>query len=150
LSGSPATNFAPRVERSVRGWMTAGPARNWLVFADAYGDKLGNMIRSRRVGTGVNGAMNAGSDYVMQAFFAIDSSLGGGDVAGDNATFSAGVIKPRKGSDAADPIWSPSNTLEIARTWLDTAEVDGSARGYSARPRCSRSRRDRRRTTPRR
>ena len=44
-----------------------------------------------------------------------------------------GKLKPRKGSDVNDPIWSPSNTVTMAHTWLDTNEVNGTAHGYSGR-----------------
>ena len=132
-AGGPKTNFAPRVETSVRGAVTTGPARSWLVFREAYSDGLGNMIRARRVSTGVNGGNTPIA--VRQAFFAVDSSNGGGDIVCDKPEFDRdGAVKPRAGGDPSDPIWSPSNTLAVAHTWLDTAEIDGYAHGYSGRP----------------
>ena len=127
-----ANNFAPSVSSSVRGALTTGPARKWLVFKEAHGDSLGNMIRSRKISTGVNGGL-AGMN-VRQGFFVTDTSSGGGDIFSTDATFSNGKIKPRSnGSVYSRPIWAEGTTA-MAGTWLDTTEIDGTERGYNGRP----------------
>lgn len=131
-SGAKTANFAPRVVNDVRGWLTTGPARNWLVFKETRSDSLGNMIRSRLVSTGVNGSMNARA--ARQGFFVTDTTDGGGDLFSNNAEFLNGGIKPRNGTDFEDPIWTPSNTVTMASTWLNTEEIDGTARGYNGQP----------------
>ena len=127
-----ANNFAPSVSSSVRGALTTGPARKWLVFKEAHGDSLGNMIRSRKISTGVNGGL-AGMN-VRQGFFVTDTSSGGGDIFSTDATFSNGKIKPRSnGNVYSRPIWADGTTA-MAGTWLDTTEIDGTERGYNGRP----------------
>ena len=72
---------------------------------------------------------------MRQAFFVTDTTGGGGDIfCGENPDFTKGNVKPRKGSDVNSPIWSPSNTLVMTHTWLNTTEIDGRARGYNGRP----------------
>ena len=44
-----------------------------------------------------------------------------------------GKLKPRQGWDVSDPIWSASNTVAMAHTWLGTNEVDGTATGFNGR-----------------
>ena len=126
-------NFCPRMETTVRGWLTTGPSRKWLVFKEMYNDGLGNMIRPKLISAGVGGGR---SDFSMrQAFFVTDTTGGGGDIfCGENSDFTKGNVKPRKGNDVNSPIWSPSNTLVMTHTWLDTTEIDGRARGYNGRP----------------
>ena len=124
-------NFAPSVSRSARGALTTGPKRNWLNFKESYGDSLGNMIRSRKVSSGVNGSMYGMK--VRQGFFVVDTSSGGGDIFNTDATFSNGKIKPRTdGSDISKPIWR-DGTVAMSGTWLDTDEIDGAERGYNGR-----------------
>ena len=131
-SSGVVSNFAPSVSTSVRGALTTGPARKWLVFKEAHGDILGNMIRSRKISTGVNGGL-AGMN-VRQGFFVTDTSSGGGDIFSTDATFSNGKIKPRSnGSVYSRPIWADGTTA-MAGTWLDTTEIDGTERGYNGRP----------------
>lgn len=125
-------NFAPRVVESVRGALTTGPSRKWMVFKETHNDGVGNMIRRRKVGNGETGGMNSVS--IRQGFFVTDTTDGGGDLFGDNHAFANGKIKPRKGNVVSDPIWSPSNTMAMASTWLDTTAVDGTVVGYSGRP----------------
>lgn len=125
-------NFAPRVVESVRGALTTGPSRKWMVFKETHNDGVGNMIRRRRVGDGETGGMNSVS--IRQGFFVTDTTDGGGNLFGDNSTFAKGYVKPRKGNVVSDPIWSPSNTMAMTSTWLDTTAVDGTVVGYSGRP----------------
>ena len=126
-------NFCPRMETAVRGWLTTGPSRKWLVFKEVYNDGLGNMIRPKLISSGVDGGRK---DFNMkQAFFVTDTTGGGGDIfCSENSDFTKGNVKPRKGDDVNSPIWSPSNTVVMTHTWLDTTEIDGSARGYNGRP----------------
>ena len=72
---------------------------------------------------------------VRSVFMAIDSSLGGGNPFGADAyMYNPGsVIKCRCGYDISDPIWSPSNTVTMTHTWLDTYEVNGATTGFSGR-----------------
>lgn len=127
-----ANNFAPSVSSSVRGALTTGPARKWLVFKEAHGDSLGNMIRSRKISAGVNGSMTGMN--VRQGFFVTDTSSGGGDIFNTDATFSNGKIKPRSnGSVYSRPIWAEGTTA-MSGTWLDTTAIDGTERGYNGRP----------------
>ena len=124
-------NFAPSVSRSARGALTTGPKRNWLNFKESYGDSLGNMIRSRKVSSGVNGSMYPME--VRQGFFVVDTSSGGGDIFNTDAAFSNGKIKPRTdGSDSSKPIWR-DGTVAMSGTWLDTDEINGAERGYNGR-----------------
>ena len=131
-SSGVVSNFAPSVSTSVRGALTTGPARNWLVFKEAHGDILGNMIRSRKISAGINGSLSGMN--VRQGFFVTDTSSGGGDIFSTDATFSSGKIKPRSnGSVYSRPIWADGTTAMVG-TWLDTAEIDGTERGYNGRP----------------
>ena len=125
-------NFAPRVIAGVRGPITTGPSRKWMVFKEKYSDGVGNMIRSRKVGDGVTGGMS--SITIRQAFFVTDTTDGGGNLFGDNSIFANGKVKPRSRTDVNDPIWSPTNTIAMTSTWLDTTAIDGTAQGYNGRP----------------
>lgn len=126
-------NFAPRVVAGVRGALTTDPSRNWMVFDKSYNnDGVGNMLRRRKVGDGANGNLKTVS--IQQGFFVTDTADGGGDIFGQNATFATGNIKPRNGTDVNDPIWTPSNTVTMVSTWLNTDLVDGTTHGYSGRP----------------
>jgi len=65
-------------------------------------------------------------------FMSLDSSAGGGNPISDTVAMT-GMLKPRASWDASDPIWSPSNTVTMAHTWLGTNEVDGTATGFNGR-----------------
>lgn len=113
----------------------AAPAMTWIDYTkNASGDAYGNTMRLTTVGKGVNGAVVPVN--IRQAFIVADTSLGGGSPFGDNVEFgsAAAKIKRRTGNDVNAPIWSPSNTVTMSATWLDTTEVDGTTHGFSGRP----------------
>jgi len=126
-------NFGPRMVTGVRGALTTGPSRKWLVFKEAYSDRLNNTIRSKKVGDGALAAAT-GFHPVKQAFFVTDTSAGGGSVVSDTVNFD-GKIKHRvANAPVATPVWASGNSIDITHTWLDTNEIDGATTGYSGRP----------------
>ena len=128
-----AKNFGPRMVTGVRGALTTGPSRKWLVFNEAYSDGLGNTIRSKKVSDGALAGATA-FHAVKQAFFVTDTSAGGGSVVSDTVNFD-GKIKHRvANAPVADPVWASGNSIDITHTWLDTKEIDGTTTGYSGRP----------------
>ena len=72
---------------------------------------------------------------VRSVFMALDSSFGGGNPFAFDAYMnkSWSLIRPRLGYDWTAPIWSSSNQVAMAHTWLDATEVDGSSTGFNGR-----------------
>ena len=127
-------NFAPRMVTGVRGALTTGPSRKWLVFKEEYSDSLGNTIRTKKVSDGALASMSALESSVKQAFFVTDTSSGGGSVVSPNVNFNSGIIHRAANAPYTDPVWASGNTVQIAKTWLDTTEIDGMEIGYNGRP----------------
>lgn len=127
-------NFAPRMVTGVRGALTTGPSRKWLVFKDEYSDSLGNTIRTKKVSDGALASMSELASPVKQAFFVTDTSSGGGSVVSPNVNFNSGIIHRAANAPYTDPVWASGNTVQIAKTWLDTTEIIGMEKGYNGRP----------------
>ena len=118
---------APWLEKNSARGLVAGPKCNWLNFGELYSgiDSLGQNLRLWRNRQG--GSLT--NLPTRQAFIVNDTSNGGGGVISDNVDFWMGAVKPRSNLDVSDPIWSPSNTVTMTHTWLDTTEVDGTSHG---------------------
>ena len=129
-------NFAPRMVTGVRGGLSLGPSRKWLVFEEAYEtgkDVLGNTIRPKRVG---DGALSGKNDLpqIKQAFFVMDTSSGGGSIISTDVNFNSGFIHRAANAPYTDPVWPAGNSVEITKTWLNTTEIDGTTKGYNGCP----------------
>ena len=116
---------APKVVSASRlGASGVGPVVNWMDFTAHSGSNLRTCDTSHKT---IKPA-------IRSVFMAIDTSFGGGNPFSlDSAYQYNGCIKPRLGYDWSAPIWSPSNTVTMTHTWLDTNEVDGMTSGFNGR-----------------
>ena len=107
------------------------PTMPWMDFT-AESASSGNTLRSHPISNLDVAVTGATAMSVRSVFMSVDSSAGGGNPFADTVGMT-GKIKPRKGSDANDPIWASSNTVTMTHTWLGTNEVDGAATGFNGR-----------------
>ena len=119
------------VPTAYSGGFGAAPTIGWMDF-EKDSSKSGNTLRSRGIAITNTWSATVTSMSIRSVFMSLDSSAGGGnpftDTVGMTDTF-----KPRKGADVKDPIWSPSNTVTMAHTWLGTNEVNGATTGFTGR-----------------
>jgi hypothetical protein len=119
------------VQTTYSGGFGAAPTIGWMDFVkDSSGS--GNTLRSHPISNLSVTPTSATAMTIRSVFMSLDSSAGGGNPFADTVGMT-GKLKPRKGSDVNDPIWSPSNTVTMAHTWLGTNKVDGAATGFSGR-----------------
>ena len=114
------------VSASRLGASGVGPVMNWMDFTHKPGSNLHS-------GTDTWSAVVKLD--VRSVFMSLDSSFGGGNpFAFDAYMYNSGsLIRPRLGYDWTAPIWSSSNQVAMAHTWLDATEVDGSSTGFNGR-----------------
>ena len=119
-SQSPVVASASRLGAS-----GVGPVMNWMDFTH----KSASNLRS------CDDRWNTIRLDVRSVFMSLDSSFGGGNpFAFDAYMYNSGsLIRPRLGYDWTAPIWSSSNQVAMAHTWLDATEVDGSSTGFNGR-----------------
>ena len=128
---SASGRFPFLVQRSYSGGFGAGRVVGWMDFEpDSQGS--GNTLRSHPINNLSVTATGAQAMPVHTVFMALDTSSGGGNPFAETVGMT-GKLKPRKGWDVNDPIWSASNTVTMAHTWLGTNEVDGTATGFNGR-----------------
>ena len=119
------------VQTSYSAGFGAAPTIGWMDFEqDSSGS--GNTLRSHPINDLDVTKTGAAAMPIRSVFMSLDSSAGGGNPFADTVGMT-GKFKPRRGSNVNDPIWSPSNTVTMAHTWLGTNEVDGAATGFSGR-----------------
>ena len=119
------------VQTAYSGGFGAAPTIGWMDFEkDSKGS--GNTLRSRGIAITNTWSATVTAMPIRSVFMSLDSSAGGGNPFADTVGMTD-MFKPRKGSDVKDPIWSPSNTVTMAHTWLGTNEVNGAATGFSGR-----------------
>ena len=136
LLGTYAKDFdrRPWLNEGLRG----GRAAKWLDFTNKYGENKGNTLRlfKEPAPAGESSSTAALSVDVRTAFVAIDSTAGGGMPLIDKVG-ADDVIKARSPvSPASTPIWAAGTTDKIRNgaTRLDGVAVDGTTKGYNARP----------------
>lgn len=127
---------------SARGCGTAMP---WMEFRQPPGVSTtgGKGLRTRKGKSSGISRTNTNHDQLpatREAFLVLDTSLGGGNVLGVNASgLDWSSIAPgnraNNGTKAADPIWSnPSGVFASAVARLDDVVIDAATTGYNARP----------------
>ena len=132
----------PYTNVSARG---SGPAMPWMDFRHPAGDSRigGKALRSRKGRCGSFSLVNTSISQLpdtREAYVVLDTSRGGGNVLGANATsldWSNLPPKARKsyGQRTCDPVWeNPGGVFASATARLDNMEFDASAAGYSGRP----------------
>lgn len=117
----------------------------WMEFRQPPGvsTKGGKALRTRKGKSSTISGSNTIHDQLpatREAFLVLDTSLGGGNVLGVNATsLDWGSLAPgyraNGGAKAEDPIWSnPSGVFASAVARLDDVVIDATTTGYNARP----------------
>ena len=129
LSGNGRFPFV--VQTSYSGGFGAAPTIGWMDFQKDSSNS-GNTLRSHPINNLDVSVTGATAMPVRSVFMSLDSSAGGGNPFADTVGMTQ-KLKPRKGSNVNDPIWSPSNTVTMAHTWLGTNEVNGAATGFTGR-----------------
>ena len=113
------------------GGFGAAPTIGWMDFVqDSSGS--GNTLRSHPISDLDVSKTGAAVMPIRSVFMSLNSSAGGGNPFADTVGMTQ-KLKPRKGSKIDDPIWSSSNTVTMAHTWLGTNEVNGAATGFNGR-----------------
>jgi len=128
---SSAGRFPFLVETSYSGGFGAPPTIGWMDYERDSKDS-GNTLRSHPIANLDVTTPTAVEMQYRSVFMSLDTSSGGGNPFADSVAMNA-KFKPRRGWDVDDPIWSSSNTVTMAHTWLGTNEVDGTATGFSGR-----------------
>ena len=128
---NPTGRFPFLLQTAYPGGFGVTPTMPWMDFTTESANS-GNTLRSHPIDNLDVGVSSAAAMPVRSVFMSLDSSAGGGNPFADTVGMT-GKIKPRRGSNANDPIWSPSNTVAMAHTWLGTNEVDGAATGFNGR-----------------
>lgn len=149
--GEKFLNSAGRPPLVVRGVHGAGPERNWLYYSpyNTYGatGKTGSGLSLRLNEVGQAEAQTVEKPITCKTLIMVqDSCAGGGTPFQDNRNAGGqfGYRIPNRVADAENPlalastpIWADSYsaaTMKSGRTYLDNAEVDGTATGFTGGP----------------